>query len=117
MHVSIEHSAYCTKGFPGGAALRNHLPVRETQAGSLAQEDPPGGGNDNPLQYSYLGNSMHEDPGGLQSMGSQESDRTEQLSMPTRYHTSINALHIVFLFLWCLTSYKKFYIKNHIIFF
>ena len=32
---------------------------------------PPGGGNDNPLQYSCLENSMDREPGGLQSMGSQ----------------------------------------------
>ena len=29
----------------------------------------PGGGNDNPLQYSCLKNPMDEEPGGLQSMG------------------------------------------------
>ena len=31
----------------------------------------PGEGNDNPLQYSCLENPMTEEPGGLQSMGSQ----------------------------------------------
>ena len=31
----------------------------------------PGGGNGNPLQYSCLENSWTEEPGGLQSMGSQ----------------------------------------------
>ena len=31
----------------------------------------PGEGNGNPLQYSYLGNPWMENPGGLQSMGSQ----------------------------------------------
>ena len=31
----------------------------------------PKGGNGNPLQYSCLGNSRTEEPGGLQSMGSQ----------------------------------------------
>ena len=38
----------------------------------------PGGGNDNPLQCSYLGNPMDRGTGGLQSMQS-ESDTTEQL--------------------------------------
>ena len=33
----------------------------------------PGGGNGNPLQYSCLRNPMEEEPGGLQSMGSQKS--------------------------------------------
>ena len=36
----------------------------------------PGGGHDNPLQYSCLENPMTEEPGRLQSMGSQ-SDTTE----------------------------------------
>ena len=31
----------------------------------------PGEGNDNPLQYSCLENPWTEEPGGLQSMGSQ----------------------------------------------
>ena len=29
----------------------------------------PGGGSDNPLQYSCLENPMTKEPGGLQSMG------------------------------------------------
>ena len=36
----------------------------------------PGEGNGNPLQYSCLGNSMDEEPGGLQSMGCKELDMT-----------------------------------------
>ena len=31
----------------------------------------PGGGNGNPLQYCCLGNPMTEEPGGLQSVGSE----------------------------------------------
>ena len=40
----------------------------------------PGGGRDNPLQYSCLENSMNRGPGGLQSIQSQR-DRTERPSM------------------------------------
>ena len=36
----------------------------------------PGEGNGNPLQYSCLGNPMIEEPGELQSVGTQESDTT-----------------------------------------
>ena len=43
------------------------------QVWSLAQEDSPGEGNGNPLQYSYLGNSRDREPGGLQSIRSQKS--------------------------------------------
>ena len=38
----------------------------------------PGEGHGNPLQYSCLGNPT-EEPGGLQSMGCKESDKTECL--------------------------------------
>ena len=43
----------------------------------------PGGENDNPLQDSCLENSMTEEPGGLQSMGSQSQTRLKQLSTRT----------------------------------
>ena len=36
-------------------------------------EKSPGGGNGNQLQYSCLGNPQTEEPGRLQSMGSQKS--------------------------------------------
>ena len=38
--------------------VNNLLAMQETQVPSLDQEDPPGEGNGNPLQYSCLGNSM-----------------------------------------------------------
>ena len=48
----------------------------------------PGEGNDSPLQYSCLENSMDgEEPGGLQSMDCKESDTTEQPHWFTGYNT------------------------------
>ena len=45
-----------------------------SDSGSIpGSERSPGGGNDNPQQSSCLENSMTEEPGGLQSMGSQNS--------------------------------------------
>ena len=41
----------------------------------------PGGGHGNPIQYSCLETLMTEDPGGLQSMGSESQKR---LSMHAR---------------------------------
>ena len=41
----------------------------------------PGGGNGSSLHYSCLGNPVTEEPGGLPSMGSQESNRTEHTSV------------------------------------
>jgi len=42
----------------------------------------PGEGNGNPLQYSCLENSMHEELGGLQSMGGpKELGKTDPLTL------------------------------------
>ena len=59
--------------FPGESVVQNS-PANAGDAGLM-----PGLGkssrerNGNPLQYSCLGNSMTEKPGGLQFMGSQKS--------------------------------------------
>ena len=45
--------------------------VQETWVRSLGWEDSPGEGNGNPLQYSCLEIPWKEEPGGLQSTGSQ----------------------------------------------
>ena len=46
------------KGFPGGIVVKN-LPVSEGGSGLIpGSERSPGGGNNNPLQYSCLGNPM-----------------------------------------------------------
>ena len=37
---------------------RIHPPMQETRVQSLGQEDPPGKGNGNPVQYSYMENPM-----------------------------------------------------------
>ena len=61
-------------GFPGGTSgkeptcqCRRH----EILVPSLGQEDTPAGGCGNPLQYSCLRNPWTEEPGELQSTGSQ----------------------------------------------
>ena len=59
------------KNFPGGSVVKN-LPANAGDADSIpGWGRSPGGGNGNPLQYSYLKNSMDKESGGLQSMGSQ----------------------------------------------
>ena len=52
----------------------NNLPaMKEMWVRPLGQEDSSGEGNGNPLQYSCLGNPCTEEPGRLQSMGSQKN--------------------------------------------
>ena len=46
------------KGFPHGSVVKNPPAKQETRVGLLGQEDSPGEGNGNPLQYSCLGNPM-----------------------------------------------------------
>ena len=61
-------------GFSGGSVIKN-LPANARDArdmGSITELGrSPGGGNGNLLQYSCLGKPMEEEPGELQSMGSQ----------------------------------------------
>ena len=48
------------------------LPANAGDAGMIPGSGrSPGGGNGNPLQYSYLENPIDGGPGGLQSLGSQ----------------------------------------------
>ena len=54
------------------ALLVKNPPADSGDMGSIPGSGrSPEGGNGNPLQYSYLGNSRTEEPGGLQSMVSQ----------------------------------------------
>ena len=54
------------------AQMVKKLPaVQEIRVRSLGQEDPLEKANGNPFQYSCLENPLTEEPGGLQSMGSQ----------------------------------------------
>ena len=78
--------------FPGGSVVKN-LPASAGEAEGLGSVPKfgrsPGGGNDNSLQYSCL--DKMEEPGGLQSMGSQELDMIDWLRMhePLTFHYKI----------------------------
>ena len=71
-------------GFPGNAVVQNS-PASAGDAGSIpGLGRTPGEGNGNQLQYSCLGNPQTEEPGRLQSMGSQKSQTrlSERASTP-----------------------------------
>ena len=73
MTVSVYTPPMMYKGFPSGSVVKN-LPVKAGNMGLIpGLGRSPGGGNGNPLQYSCIGNPWTEEPGRLQSMGSQES--------------------------------------------
>ena len=69
-------------GFPGGSVVQNLFAGWETQVQFLGQEDP--------LQKEMATHSgilaweipWTEEPGGIQSMGSQESDTTYLVTTP-----------------------------------
>ena len=59
------------QGFPGDSVV-NNLPASAEDADSISELGrSPRGGNGNPLQDSCLGVPWTDEPGGLQSMGSQ----------------------------------------------
>ena len=76
---------YNRYGFPGGSVVKNppgSIGDATDVSLILGRGRSLGGGNGNPLQYSCLESPVPgtEDSGGLQSMGLQELDMTEQLS-------------------------------------
>ena len=58
-------------GFPGGLAVKNPPVMREMQVPSLGQEDPLEKGMATPSSILAWEIPWTEEPGGLQSMGSQ----------------------------------------------
>ena len=67
----IGYSELTISGFPGGSVVKN-LPASAGDTGLIpGLGRSPGGGHDNPLQYSCLRIPWTEQPGGLASMGMQ----------------------------------------------
>ena len=60
-------------------------------SGSIPELGSPEEGDGHPLQYCCLGVQWTEAPGGLQSMGSRESDTTERLTL-SHIHTYMTDL-------------------------
>ena len=78
-----------SSGFPGGSMVKN-LPANARDVGSIPGLGRYSGeGNGNPLQSSWLGNPMIEEPGGLQSMVSQRVG----CNLVTKTETAINSLY------------------------
>ena len=62
-------------------SVKNAPAMQENRLQFLGQRRSSGEGNGNALQYSCLENSMDREPGGLQYMGCNESDTTEQRTL------------------------------------
>ena len=58
-------------GFPGGSDRKESAHNAGDLSSIPGSGGLPGEGNGSPLQYSCLGNPWTEEPGGLQSVGSQ----------------------------------------------
>ena len=58
-------------GFPGGSVGKESACNVKNLGSIPGLGRSPGGGHGYPFQYSCLENPMEEEPGGLQSMGSQ----------------------------------------------
>ena len=80
-------------GFPGGSDGKEYSCSVGDQGLIPKLGRSPGGGHGNLPQYSCLEKSpWTEEPGGLQSMGSQESDTTERLR--TAHHVRRESLQM-----------------------
>ena len=84
---AIEHigfyQTYHHIDFPGGSVVKNLPAMQETRVGSLGQEvllEKEAATHSSILAWEI---PWTEEPGGLQSMGSQESDMTQRLN---HYH-------------------------------
>ena len=60
-------------GFPGGSEVKASASNVGDPGSIPGSGRPPGEGNGNPLQYSLLRNAWTEEPGRIESRGSQES--------------------------------------------
>ena len=71
LSLDFSFSIFVSKGFPGGSAVKTLPAVQETWAPSLGWEDPLG--KETATQHSVLAWEIPwtEEPGGLQSRGSQ----------------------------------------------
>ena len=75
-------------GLPHGSVAKNLPPMQEMWVWSLGWEDPPGGGNGNPLQYSCLENSM--DQGAWWAAVHEVAKSQTQLSMHTLCYGAVS---------------------------
>ena len=76
---------YALLGLPGGTVIKN-LPAKVGDSASI-----PGGGNDNPLQYSCLENPL--DRGAWQTIQSTELQRVRHDWAHTEYIALLNDQH------------------------
>ena len=96
-----------TLGFAGGSVVKNPPAKLETQASSTGQEDPLEKGLANPLPYYCLEISYPEESGGLQSLGSQESGMTQQLSTHAQLANTEDPITLT-------TSNVLYYFSTHV---
>ena len=70
-----------SRGSPGGSVVKNSPAVQETRVQSLGREDPLEEGMATHSSIPAWRIPWTEEPGGLQSMGSQRAGHTEELTL------------------------------------
>ena len=73
--------------------VKNLRAMQETRVGSLGREDPLEKGMATHSSILAWRIPWTEEPDGLQPMGSQELDMTEQLTLHTRYDSTADDFH------------------------
>ena len=59
--LTVYINIYYKMGFSGGLTVKSLPAMQETKVQPLGWDDPSGEGNDNPLQYTCLGNPMNRE--------------------------------------------------------
>ena len=73
-------------GFLGGSDGKQYTCNAEDTGSISGSGRSPGGGNGNPLQYSYLDNPAQRSLVGYSPWGRKESDMTERLTLSLSLH-------------------------------
>ena len=81
MPKRLYHTKFYQALSPVAQMVKNLPVMQETRVWSLGQKDPPGEGNGNPLQYSFLENPMARGTWRATVHGVAESDMTELLTL------------------------------------
>ena len=89
--IGLFHSVLCSQGSSPGDSMVKSPPANAEDGSSIPGLGGfPGEENGNPLQYSCLENPWTEEPGGLQSMGSQRAGHNSATKQP---HSGV--IHVV----------------------
>ena len=92
------------EGFPGSSALKDPAATTGDPGSIPGSGRSPGGGHGSPLQCSGLGSPMPEEPGGVQSLGSQRVRHDLATKQQTFKARDYILIEVIFLLVFKVSS-------------